>query len=889
MKPDFRLWLFVGGLSALALSAANASSSSAAPNLLANPGFENSADGIAPWNGRNWWKKEVKLPGGGVKTITNAFQVAIDRNNPHSGRQCLKVVMSDHQGGTLQLLQSHLQVKPGMSVRLRFWARGPSNSLPVNVQFRKDMPPWTKFFNAEVPLADEWREHVFNFTFPAKNAVENCSLMFQLKQANTFWLDDVSITELPVTEPGPVPAGNRIGNGSFEVGRDRWYASFRESRADFSPEADESNAAAELRSIRVDDAPDGGRALAFEVFPKCRVELTSAFFPLKYGHETTIEFYAKALAAKKPNLDVSLLCGEFPNEVRERKIFNYAGTGWQKMSFKVIPKPSSSGTYSLCFNITTPGKYWLDGITVRQSSAANGVTRPTPDVGWEPVDGKHPANFYQKGEVPEFRILVNAKPGTATLTLPGTVVDAWERMIARLEVKVPVGADGHGEAILRLPVCDRYGVFKVSLGGVEAADPAVEILYSVPHELPPPGKVADSFFGGHVNYSPYNLLLAEKAGFRWLRLHPPNHTKWCFIETKKGELVFPISGVARAHAKGFKLLGNLGTVPEFYADKPAKERQTWYYAFPPKGEEGWKAYENYVAATVKAFAPYTRTWEIGNESDGQFLQVPEGQNREEIYLEYVRRTVSALQGAKDVTLIGGVITGGDRPFMGKILGMGIGRYVDAMSFHHYNGIFADTIGKRETEIKFWGSFKNRDGAPMPLWHTEGYAGFGWESPTWMKSTGVDFPYLNRQWMTAGMTVRSAVCFRALGVKKHFIYAAYANSTGRIVYRNECSFMADVNGLPLPALAAHAAAVHFLEEVEPLGLDFVPSRKYGRASFLRHGRKLDVLWSDREIDVDDDDVLKTLVAGRLVFDMMGNPINSKVKLRLTAAPIYVLEK
>ena len=185
---------------------------------------------------------------------------------------------------------------------------------------------------------------------------------------------------------------------------------------------------------------------------------------------------------------------------------------------------------------------------------------------------------------------------------------------------------------------------------------------------------------------------------------------------------------------------------------------------------------------------------------------------------------------------------------------------------------------------------------MPIWHTEGFGelGFGSESVTWMSTTGhpyKDSTTFHQQWKTSGMNIQNILIFKELGIKKHFIYAAFAQPSGHIIFRSECSFMADINGLPKSCLTAHAAAVYFLDGAEPKGLDFkkAGSAGYWLASFVRNGKKLDVLWSNAALSANSAANLKPLFAGRKAFDMMGNPIQAKTDLRLSAAPVYLLEE
>ena len=86
-------------------------------------------------------------------------------------------------------------------------------------------------------------------------------------------------------------------------------------------------------------------------------------------------------------------------------------------------------------------------------------------------------------------------------------------------------------------------------------------------------------------------------------------------------------------------------------------------------------------------------------------------------------------------------------------------------------------------------------------------------------------------------------------------------------------------------------MYFLEGAEPKSLEFKKSgsASYGVASFVKNGRKLDAIWSDIELSASSITELNPLFSGRKAFDMMGNPIESNAELRLSAAPIYLLEE
>lgn len=867
----------------------------ASGNLIRDPGFEMPSR-KSPWGLRNWWKRDVVDEQGEKVRQTNTFEYKQDSNDPHSGKYSQKIELKRFLGGDIQFHYGLKTLKAGDSVQVRFWIKGSENTTQIKLQLRCDIHPWTTYFKASVPLVNQWQEHVFNVTLPSSVIAEKISLMFNLSEEIPFWIDDVSVIKLESKEAGETLRGNQLSNASFEVGTDKWTATFREGAGYASaPEATENNIKANLHVVKINDAPQGEKTLQFEIFPKCKMQLTSAFFKLKYGHDTKISFWVKNNSAKHKKIKITLVGGEFPNVIEQGKTFRTKGNKWVKHTFNVVPKPSIESRYILDIKVTDTGDYMLDDIQVTQDISSDSQVLNKPNVGWSCEDPKIVANIFSLGDNPVFNIMAQGNPGGQAIALKGRLLDVCGRELKTLHMNIKLDQNGIGQSKLTLPA-DQYGAFKAELylaGQLESDIPAVEIIYAVPVALPDPTTInaKASFFGGHVKFTPHNLYLAKMAGFRWLRCHPPLDTKWEVVEPKKGEFKFSIHGVKRAADMGFAVMGSFDSVPKFYADNPNNEFHTWYRCHPPKGDIGWKAWETYVAKTAKAFGPYIDTWEICNEPDGSFMQIPAGMVREEIYLDYVTHTNAALNNRNDVTLIAGVITGADRPFMKNILDLGVNKYVDGISFHNYQRNIKESMPKRREQIRHWQSYSNRQGQPASVWHSEGFVLP--YSPTWLKTT--QHPSAFTKTLTPGLaaakTIQTMVSFKAMGARSHFIYAAYADPAGMAISRSDYALITDINGMASPGLPAHAAAVYFLDGAAPKALANHKTQKgeeYTIASFTQNSHAIWVVWADKQVQVSQLPSLKSLGKVRM-YDMMGNQFHDINKATISAMPVYFIQE
>jgi hypothetical protein len=842
-------------------------------NMIKNPSFEN-PPATYLWQQNNWARNEVEF--------------ALDPDNPHSGkvsqRVGLKRVVGDR--AALELNYPNVPVRPGMALKLSFWTRGPANTQPITVLIRKAHAPYTTYFQAEVALTDAWSQSSFNMVLPPNVDPGDTALMFTLKEENTFWLDDVSLA--PFTPPEPPPlVGNQVANGSFEVGRDHWYGGFRESPDDGKKNA--ANIAAQAEK----DAPNGKNVLAIEVPASCQLDLTSAYFPLRSGHPYSVRFWLKSPAAATP-FNVSLGQGKFPNQVAESHAFASSDAQWDFYHFVVTPKPSGSGTYYLEFGAGRPGSYALDGVSVTEGESSDQAfpASATAELGWG-SSPKAPAGnlFYPKDQI-SFPLEVAAAPGASTLPVRLRLVDYRERELSHWSVNVPLDQSGWGQTDVSLPA-DRFGGFKVEAcldGDAPDAIPRAELIYSVVPHLKPMREVKDSFFGAHVNLTSYNLDIAERLGMRWLRLHPPLSTKWMMVEPEKGKFDFYTEGAALAYNRGFHLLSLFDTAPWFYADADPVEakKSRWYTSFAPAD---WDAWRTYVQKTATAFGPYIQNWEIWNEPDGGFLRVPPGKDKPTVYVKIVTETRKALDDAgMHFNLVGNAAADLNRPFTLQELKLGGGAQVDALSFHLYNEDRSPDEKKPPLadQLEAMRQFKNRSGAVPELWDTEGGIWLN-AGRSWLRSARVPSSVSTTVADAASSVVRMNAALKAMGVHRYFYYTAMAEPFGRTVYRDECSGIIDVNGVPHAAGAAYAATVYFLEDASPIGLEVKPvgDGKVTLAKFQTSDSRITVLWTRTPLELEAIPGLDW--KGASGFDMMGNPIDVSAQTKVTIDPIYLIVK
>ncbi|MEK6796979.1 MAG: hypothetical protein AABZ39_19550 [Spirochaetota bacterium] len=832
-------------------------------DLIPNGGFEDELTGN--WRPNNWAKNEVDL--------------TRDTSSPHSGKYAFRMEMKRITGASALELYHVLKLNPGDLIELRFWLRGGANIGPVDFSLRP-VGPYRAFSQVSFAPIDDWTEHVVMFVVPEVAGTKEWGLYFNLPIVNTVYFDDVRVRRLPEKDGASARSGNLIKNGSFEAGRVHWSGDIRANakggyRADTLINDDSYD-------FTIDpDAAAGKRCWSFQNPDKAAFTLTSAYFQARYGHPVTLGFSVKTSVPSR--FSVSLGSGKI-NIAWTVTNFSTAGGAWERKYFTVVPKPSASGSFILAFNFDAPGEYKLDNVTVVEGETDIADAQPAlPGAGLIAADALHPGNVFYPGEKVAFDLMTMAGGELDIVTL-----DAWEKVV---DTKTIPAKD-----MTRLVFpSTRQGGFKIEVR--EHGGPRLfsELLYCVVPRLKPASQVKDSFFGTHSLFSDYNLDLADKAGFRWLRPYPPHYTAWYLIEEKPGNWLWLTNRVAIAAARGFKILGLLNTTPVHQGDSDPGKQSTIWYSYPPKD---WDAWRDYVTRAVTTFAPWIQDWEVWNEPEGQFLQVKKGENKDDVYARIVSESRAAISAmGANVKLLGPAGAGADDKNVEAFIKSGLLMNIDGYSHHWYaENISLDQVSYtgKPVIVSFperLSAIKSYAGKPLELWQTEGgiylYAG-----RSWMNSWDIPPSSMYGARDAANTLARTVVSGKAGGYKRNIFYKFHAKPTGRASYADSCSGLNDVDGTPSPAFAAHAVAVSFIEEATPDGYlypDIAGIQKYGAfvGRFIKAGKRIDVLWSRTPT------ALKNFPAelwtSRAAFDMMGNSVAVGDTMTVDIDPVYFVEQ
>jgi hypothetical protein len=830
--------------------------------LIEDGGFEGAAPG--PWHENNWARNHVEF--------------ARDNERPWQGAFSQRMRMLRIDGSpNLELVQPLKGLTPGDAILVRFALRGTANGRPVSANVRRWNKPYTFIASLKVPVTEDWQVSTLPVLIPANFDTSDVAFFIDLHDESTIWVDDVSIGLLPKADPRPIRPGNLVANGSFEVGTNGWVGVLRNAGGlDRCSAAQDRISPADWTVVEDPQAPDGRQVLRFVVHEDGMAFVNSRFFPYRHGHPLRLSLRLNAPSAGA-TARIALGRGDSPNTVGwlAEKSVTATAPGWQEVTLDCIPGPSASGAF---VEVTTliPGVWLLDAVHVEQAPgdavASFGCTMPDAP----------PGRIFRGAEQPRLRVLaVDAAPGDIAATV--RIEDVWDRTVATLPLTLAIGADGRGSAELDLPR-DRFGGFRCAVETDERL--LAEQLYAVVPDLPPPDGSGRSFFGGHFAFDPHSLDLAERAGFRWLRMMSTQlDSNWMAVQPEQDRWAIRTVAVERALARGFSVLGNLNSPPEWAALKTGEQPYAWWHSRLPRD---WAEWTTYVQRTVKAF-PGIRAWEVGNEMDCDYLIVPPDRDKPTAYADLVKRTRAAVEAVDPkATMVGIGVSNPDRPFWREAIAKGAAGDLDAIAFHFYYEDL-DPLEKRPDFIAAMADMraaKGRTGASPELWMGEGGMWLN-RSPSRLHLLNIPPPGTT-DLDAAHAIVRTAAAFKALGLKHSFHYAGGTSSAGNgnWIWRSECKGLFDYDGSARPALAAHAAMVWVLDNAEPRGAESVTvgAAQVRLARFLdpRRGR-ITVAWSRAPVPAKQ--VPGLLDGKREVLDMMGNPVDGAVTL--TAAPVYII--
>ncbi len=194
-----------GCLPSLALLAAlfTCNAAGALENLVYNGDFELKSEQRPPPGWVMWGSKEGKNPD----------NYALDTNNPHSGKVCLRIIHPADTGSYISSDPEYaIRPQKGMVYTIKFWARtdkpGPSFFSAFTYSSIKPMV-FVKMDGGFIinDVGTEWKEYSYTLT-EGKEFILDRPLYLQLsfkatgnmKLQKTLWIDDVTVTAQPAVD-----------------------------------------------------------------------------------------------------------------------------------------------------------------------------------------------------------------------------------------------------------------------------------------------------------------------------------------------------------------------------------------------------------------------------------------------------------------------------------------------------------------------------------------------------------------------------------------------------------------------------------------------------------------------------------------------------------------
>lgn len=826
-----------------------------AENLLPNPGFEGDFgdDGIAEgWaDNSTWGDLDVEY--------------ARDSQNPHSGNACQRIICRRLDRGAVQMVPlAPARIAKGQVYRVRGWLRG--NVGTVALQLRLTPAPYSVYAEDALRVTQDWQE--LDYLWTATVDDPNARFMLRFTQIGTLWVDDLSVEESTPEEAArlalsPEP-GNLLHNGGFDLDLANWLL---HHGCDCWEEAKLDIERTELGPCLKLTVPAGVRAVlssdVARITPGRPLQICCR---LRASAPTSVAFLSSHCGTRADVTDT-----------------------WQPIVASGEVGFSPVRHDHVLFVVSGPAALWIDDVSLRQDGLL-GADQSRP--GLAPPDrpraaimsdqAHHPTGLYLEPEEPKLRLL-SLIPPPAPVLLNWRVEDFWGKTVLSGRRESPPGRAHEPISCRGLP----RGWYRATVTWThQGREYGNECTFCV---LPPPTRSADiatSPFGAHFALDPTSIKLARAVGCRWLRLHPPNHTKWRVVEPKEGEWAWRDEPIRTACQAGLELVGSLDRCPNWASIAPEGTPLGGFYtgigAWLPRN---WSQWERYVSETVRRHKDDIRIWEVWNEPNlTDWLRPREGQTRAEAYVEMLRHTYPIVKREDPAaTVIGGCVAGAMTEgssawqFAQDIIEFGALHLMDVFSFHEY---ITKPVDEGRDPIQTWlprlREKMRAAGRELPIINSEGgYANPG-TSITYRPATHVTVPPDKMaRWL-----VRQHVAQIAVGIRQFYFYNFFIDGLP-VVHRWEGFLEGD--GQPLPNVAAYATMTWLLD-----GAEFDHTLRPTEDLWLHHFRTprgpMVVAWSRTETEAQ-----QTMPNATRAWDLMGAEIELAKDARLTIsdAPTYLL--
>ena len=772
---------------------------------------------------------------------------AKEPDGAHSGEACLLVNCTRLGDGAVQVTPSkRTPLEKGAIYRVSGWVKGERGQAAL--QLRHAPSPYTVYVESHAWLTPEWQEVNYIWT----STVDDTSGLFMVRLTNVgkVWLDDISVAKVTPDEAraaaGKPRPGNLLRNGSFDLGAANWLINHG---CDYWDEA----------TLTVEET-DGQPVLRLEVPDGVSVALSSDAAEVGPGHPLKMSWRLRADREVEPLLNAA-------NIWRREKV----GEEWTTIAAEgaapFAPQPTAHATLT----VTGPVTLWFDEVRVEQ---AEGQDAPIAAA----ISDRHPMSLYHEGETPRLRLMSTGGETEFRWSVTNYFGEAvaggsWQGRAERQEETVKLEGSERGWYHVRV-VWEHDGEELLN-----------ESTFCV---LPPPERSSDihaSPFGAHFAIDETSLALAKAVGVRWLRLHPPNHTKWRVVEPEQGQWAWRDAAIRKAREAGLELVGSLDRLPKWASSAPEDMEQRGFYfgptAWPPRD---WSEWETYVAETVRHHREDIRIWEVWNEPNlTDWLVPPEGQTRPEVYAEMLEHTYPVVKREDPEAevwgaCIAGAITDGSsaQEFADGIIALGALANMDVLSFHQY---ISHSIDEQGDPIDTWTprlrERMREAGKLVPLVNSEGGFSEPGSSITYRPGGAGHVPAD----IMAKLLVRQHVAQLAAGVERFFFYNFFID--GSPVVKTWEGFL-EGDGQPLPNVAAYATMTWLLDGATYTKTDR-PSEDVWIHHFDSPDGPLAVAWTRTGTTEK-----RRFRGAKAAWDLMGGEVKvpGGKRLELTDAPIYV---
>jgi len=362
---------------------------------------------------------------------------------------------------------------------------------------------------------------------------------------------------------------------------------------------------------------------------------------------------------------------------------------------------------------------------------------------------------------------------------------------------------------------------------------------------------------GHVGNPGYSDIPAKQStvGASTLR----TDLKWDAVEKQRGVYQFSsqmVQAFANARARGQNVLPIIDYGNPLYDGGKI-----------PRSAAGIAAYAKYTAAVVRTFHP--QAIEIENEFNNVKIN-KSGCVSADCYLPLLKAAyASAKAEDPNVIVVAGATAKEDDAWIQRLLQLGGGSYMDAISFHPYNNnaapeYLASSIPATQALIR------KTAGKDIPIWITE----LGWDDHDVKLQGQVDY------------LIRSMGIVLGGGAQKYIWYDLVNDQISPGAWPGEASFgLFTQGGSPKPAAYAMLELTRQLGNRPAAGREAVGGAVYSY-KFGTGADGMRIAWATTPTTVTVHATGPVTVTNDLAGRKVLTPVNGVATLQLTGSPVYI---